>query len=137
MSQVKQVIIVRGDLKKMLKQKGKLTSQVAHAVLGSVFQKAQNFQSELGDGTMYKCIPLTADIQHWFDEEFTKISLRCVDEEHLLAIYDRVKDTDVLHALIKDAGHTVFAEPTYTCLGIGPADSDLIDEIIGERLPLL
>jgi len=31
-------------------------------------------------------------------------------------------------ALIKDAGFTVFDEPTVTCLGIGPIREDLIQD---------
>jgi PTH2 family peptidyl-tRNA hydrolase len=130
----KQVIVVRGDLSRLLKQRGKLAAQVSHAVLGSIFSQSFVQQHDSGD---VKCINLTPDVESWFNHEFTKIVVKCTDEAHLLEIYNRVRDSDVMHALIKDAGHTMFTEPTYTCLGIGPANHVVIDELIGSKLPLL
>ncbi len=52
-------------------------------------------------------------------------------------IVDTVEQLEVLHeaykdvcgvSLVKDAGFTVFDEPTVTCLGIGPIKQDLIGE---------
>ena len=141
MNKIKQVIVVRGDLKKMLRQDGKLCAQVSHASLGAVFRNststAQEPQHRFDVQRRYKTIEMDQHMSHWFDVEFTKVIVRCEDEAHLLAIYEQVVASNIpYYALIKDAGHTVFSEPTYTCLGIGPAPSDIIDAITG-KLPLL
>ncbi len=52
-------------------------------------------------------------------------------------VVDTVEELEVLQAryhdvcgvsLVKDAGFTVFTEPTVTCLGIGPISEDLIGD---------
>lgn len=142
MNKVKQVIVVRGDLDKLLKFKGKLAAQVSHASLGALFKNSTYYRGECGDSLLRKCIPvLNGDVLQWFDKEFTKVVVKCKDEKELLEIYEKVKNSEhevlrTYHSLIKDAGHTVFDQPTLTCLGIGPAPSNIIDEITG-KLPLL
>ncbi|HEX9804390.1 MAG TPA: aminoacyl-tRNA hydrolase [Candidatus Dojkabacteria bacterium] len=117
---VKQVIVIRKDLKM---PKGKLAAQVAHASLGAFLSKGhRNIVSEM-------VIPLDETNKPWLDKEFTKICLAVNSEEELLKIYKIVKAnlSGIPHALIKDAGHTIFKEPTLTCLGIGPWYSEVID----------
>ena len=129
MDKVKQVIVVRNDLRSKLRA-GKLAAQVAHASLGAVFCESYVEDSESRINT--KCVDMSPELEHWFNNEFTKIVLRCDDEAHLLALHKQVEEAGILNALIRDAGHTVFDEPTYTCLGIGPALSSDLEPITGE-----
>ncbi len=131
MDKIKQVIVVRGDLTKMLKLKGKLCAQVSHASLGAVFK------TSYVDDKHNKVIYMDSDMEHWFNCEFTKVVVKCENEQQLLDLCDQAIAAGIQnYALIKDAGHTVFSEPTYTCLGIGPVKSSVIDTITG-HLPLL
>ena len=50
----------------------------------------------------------------------TKLSLEVAGLSDLERIADRARARGVVCALIQDAGRTVFAEPTITCLGLGP-----------------
>lgn len=130
---VKQVIVVRNDLRSKLRH-GKLAAQVAHASMGAVFSRSvvQEY-GNIGsaDDTVYrsKQIPLTPELEYWFNEMFTKVVLRCDDEAHLLEIHKQAEEAGIMNALIKDAGNTVFREPTYTCIGIGPATSEQLSAI--------
>jgi len=135
MANIKQVIVVRGDLPELLKRKGKLAAQVSHASLGAVFSESV-VKDDSFTGSEFKMIPMNPVLAHWFNEEFTKVVVKCENEQQLLQLHEKVKQAGLLNALIKDAGHTVFSEPTYTCLGIGPAVSGDIDAITGS-LPLL
>ena len=106
---------------------GKLAAQVAHASLGAF----------LASGTINqrRVLILKDEVNKpWLEEEFTKICLMVDSEEELLRIYEIVKAnlTGIPHALIKDAGHTVFKDPTITCLGIGPWYSEVLDSFTGK-----
>lgn len=50
----------------------------------------------------------------------TKLSLEVDSLADLERIAERARGRGVTCALIQDAGRTVFAEPTVTCLGLGP-----------------
>ena len=122
---VKQVIVIRKDLKM---PSGKLAAQVAHASLGAFLKGSyKNLASEL-----VTYIDETKDA--WLNKEFTKVCLMVNSEEELLAVHKKIASnlTGIPCALITDAGHTVFKEPTITCLGIGPWYSDVIDSVTGE-----
>lgn len=118
---IKQVIVVRKDLKM---PSGKLAAQVAHASLGAFL---------CGVDTDRKVLQMHLDEckQQWLNHDFTKICLMVNSEEELLEIHKIIKSniTGIPHALITDAGHTVFKEPTITCLGIGPWYSEVIDSV--------
>lgn len=130
---VKQVIVVRNDLRSKLRH-GKLAAQVAHASMGAVFADSvvhEFSNAGVAHDTVYrgKVIPLKPELEHWLNEEFTKIVLRCDDEAHLLSIHKQAVDAGLLNSLIQDSGHTVFSEPTYTCVGIGPATDEELSPI--------
>jgi len=118
---VKQAIIIRKDLKM---PPGKLAAQVAHASLGALLAS--------GDvGANSVAIPLKGPNGPWLTDEFTKVCLMVRSERELLRLKSVAMGKMPL-ALIKDAGHTFFKEPTYTCLGLGPFWSEEMDKITGE-----
>ena len=138
----KQIIVVRGDLN--FRSKGKLAAQCCHASLGAIFSKSFVHQSEILNNSAFTPPDLTtclsvqygSELQHWFEDKFTKIVVKCNDEAELFDLAKQCEDNGVRHALIKDAGDTVFKEPTYTCLGIGPEMENKID-LITKHLKLM
>lgn len=56
-----------------------------------------------------------------------KIVLVTPTDADLQVLHDAYRDK-VGVSLVRDAGHTVFAEPTITCLGIGPIREELIGQ---------
>jgi len=121
---IKQVIVIRKDLKM---PSGKLAAQVAHASLGAFLSS--------GDNSKNKIVISKDEVNGpWLEKEFTKICVMVNSEEELLEIYRIIQDYigHIPHALIKDAGHTFFNEPTITCLGIGPWYSEVLDSFTGK-----
>ncbi|HLC97945.1 MAG TPA: peptidyl-tRNA hydrolase Pth2 [Candidatus Nanoarchaeia archaeon] len=107
----KQVILVRQDLKL---PKGKLSAQVAHASVEAVLRSDKKL------------------VTAWRNEGMAKIVLKVKDEKELLSFLQQAKDAGLASALITDAGKTVIAPGTRTCLGIGPDEAEKIDEITGK-----
>ncbi|MFH1917121.1 MAG: peptidyl-tRNA hydrolase Pth2 [Nanoarchaeota archaeon] len=107
----KQVILVRQDLKL---PKGKLASQVGHAVIDAVFASQKQV------------------VKKWRSEGMKKIVLKVADEKELLKYERLCIDEGLPTSLIIDAGHTVTKPGTITCLGIGPAPEEKIDKITGK-----
>lgn len=144
----KQVIVFRKDLLKgeHAIRKGKFAGQVAHASLGALlkFFKVETKRiwtpgmKDIIEKTTYRCEFLPDSVlDSWLNGIFTKIVVSVDNEEDLLKIRDQVEKTNIPFALITDAGNTEFhGTPTVTCLGIGPWESEKIDEITG-HLPLL
>jgi PTH2 family peptidyl-tRNA hydrolase len=127
---MKQVIVVRKDLNM---RKGKIGAQVAHASMKVLLDRQITLvnKSEL-------VLELTQELYQWlYEEPFTKICVSVNSEEELLQIQQKAIEMGVLNALITDSGKTEFnGVPTNTCLAIGPADNDTINQITG-HLPLL
>ena len=65
-----------------------------------------------------------------------KVVLKVKDEKELLHYFQLAKEADLVTALITDAGHTVVAPGTKTCVGIGPDEEEKIDSITGKLLLL-
>ncbi|MBI2666661.1 peptidyl-tRNA hydrolase [Candidatus Woesearchaeota archaeon] len=112
---LKQVILIRQDLKLPI---GKACAQAAHASVETVLKSEKNV------------------IQKWRSEGMTKVALKVADEKELLFYLQQAKDANLTTALITDAGRTVIAPGTRTCLGIGPDEEKKIDAITG-KLKLL
>ncbi len=115
MIQYKQVILVRQDL---LLPKGKLAAQVAHASVEAVLKSSKK------------------TVEQWRTEGMTKVVLKVKDEKELLKYLQLANNAHVVTALITDAGRTVIAPGTKTCLGIGPDEEEKIDQVTG-KLALL
>lgn len=111
----KQVILVRQDLKL---PKGKACAQAAHASVEAVLNSDKK------------------KVQEWRTEGMAKIVLKVKDEKELLFYLRQAKEAGLTASLITDAGRTVIAPGTKTCVGIGPDEEEKIDKITG-KLPLL
>ena len=111
---MKQVLVVNRQLRL---PPGKLAAQVAHAAIAAFLSAPTESQRQ------------------WLTEGMAKIVLQIDDEAALLRLYAQVQAAAVPHGLIRDAGKTVLAPGTITCLGIGPATSERIDPLTG-HLPL-
>ena len=108
MKNYKQVILARIDLQL---PKGKLAAQVAHASVDAVLK------SEL------------TDVKKWCKQGMPKIVLKVKDETELIQYFQIAKDAKLITSLITDAGRTVVEPGTKTCVAIGPADEEEIDNI--------
>lgn len=128
----KQVIVIRKDLKM---RRGKECAQAAHAAMAPLLNRKTDYQ-KYEDGTSQITLPLTKAMDAWLQGHFIKICVTVNSEAELLAIYEKAVAAGLPCALIKDSGFTEFkGVPTYTTVGIGPADSKEIDPITG-HLPL-
>ena len=105
---IKQVIVVRKDLKL---GKGKLIAQACHASLSAA------------DKSKFK-----AD---WQEKGQKKIVVWCENIQELAMLCKKAKDKGLPVFLVQDAGLTQLKPGTKTCLGIGPAQENKIDEITG------
>lgn len=106
----KQVILVRQDLKL---PKGKLAAQSAHASVDAVLKSDKKL------------------VNAWKDEGMAKIVVKVRDEKELVKYFQTAKDEGLTASLITDAGRTVVAPGTKTCVAIGPDDEEKIDRITG------
>jgi peptidyl-tRNA hydrolase, PTH2 family len=106
----KMVILVRQDLKL---PKGKAAAQVAHAAVEAVLRSEKEH------------------VKKWRAEHSAKIVLKVKDKKELHRYLQLAKDTSLTTALITDAGRTVIAPGTETCLAIGPDDEEKIDALTG------
>ncbi len=111
---MKQVIVVNGALNL---PPGKMAAQVAHAAVGA-FLRASRSQQKL-----------------WLENGMPKIVLRCESEAEMLRIFRDAEAGGLPASLVRDAGRTVIAAGTATCIGIGPDSAEKIDAITG-ALPL-
>lgn len=126
----KQVIVVRKDLKKA--GWGKLMAQVAHASMAAILQVFNPYVTENLINITCNLYKDTPEFE-WLKGSFTKICVWAEDEKHLLSIYNQAYDAGLPCSLIKDNGRTVFKGiPTYTTVGIGPAEVLKVDEITGD-----
>jgi peptidyl-tRNA hydrolase len=107
---MKQVIVVNDALKLPA---GKLAAQVAHAAVAAFLEASSDAR------------------RRWLQDGMPKVVLRCDSQEELLALQTRAEEANVPVAQIRDAGHTVVAPDTLTCVGIGPASREQIDAITG------
>ena len=108
---MKQVILVRQDLKL---PKGKLAAQAAHASVEATLKS----DSET--------------VKKWRSEGMAKIVLKVTNEKELIKYFQTAKDEGIIASLITDAGRTVVAPGTKTCVGIGPDEEEKIDDLTSE-----
>lgn len=107
---MKQVIVVDESLNL---PKGKLAAQVAHASIGVFIDAAAEARKA------------------WLECGMPKIVLQCSSEEELRKLETAAQDGNIPANLVRDAGRTVVAADTVTCIGLDPADDSILDSITG------
>jgi PTH2 family peptidyl-tRNA hydrolase len=121
----KQVIVMR---KFPNLRTGKYIAQGAHASMGAVLGLGR-----FSEDKKSLIIPLEdAAIRDWLTNKFTKITVYVDSEAELIEIHEKARVANLPTTLIRDAGLTEFGgQPTLTAVGIGPAESEKIDQITG------
>lgn len=112
---MKQVIVVNESL---VLPTGKLAAQVAHAAVAALLEATGPAQ------------------EAWLNQGMPKIVLAARSETQLRELERQAAAAGIPVAAIHDAGRTVVAAGTLTCIGLGPAAAAEIDKITG-ALPLL
>ena len=118
----KQVIVIRKDLNM---RKGKMISQGSH-----VSMKVFLDLCEKNDNTYTFKFEPDSDWDRWLNGFFTKVVVSCDSEKELEELYQQAKDKGLPCSMIVDVGLTEFHNvPTKTCIAIGPADPEDVNEI--------
>lgn len=110
--QLKLVLVIRTDLKL---SKGKTCSQVAHAAV-ACFKTALDTNAPLAN--------------KWLMFGQPKIVLKVESLSQLESLQKQAEESNVISALVKDAGRTQISPGTVTCLGLGPDYDDKLDAIV-------
>lgn len=133
MSQSKQIIVWRKDLKVRL---GKKMAMACHGSLAEIL--ARMSRSEDGDNvTLTLSYNKNDEVGQWLEGRFTKIVCYVENEAELLALYATLTANHIPVSLITDVGLTEFnGVPTNTCIGIGPVLAEVVDPFT-KHLPLL
>jgi len=128
MSKVKQVIVVRTDLKM---RKGKFASQVAHAALKIFFDRLTLLGSRetavllthwgWNEVEFQARLRITEPMMNWMNKDFIKIVVGCDSLEELLMIQRQAEEERIINAIIEDNGVTEFKEKNkcQVCEGTG------------------
>jgi len=109
----KMVLVVRHDLGM---GKGKAAAQCCHAAV-AVYNKAKRKHPQW--------------LQSWEQAACPKIVVKAPDEDTLLELAAKADSLDLDVVVIKDAGRTQIAPGSKTVMGLGPAPTELIDQVTG------
>lgn len=101
---------------------GKMGAQFGHAYLHSVWDAMDRFP---------EAVQAYRDSNHAY-----KIALVVDTEADLIELVQEYAATHGV-TLVKDAGFTVYAEPTITCVGIGPISKEEADKGVLGKLKTL
>ncbi|HVH14568.1 MAG TPA: peptidyl-tRNA hydrolase Pth2 [Candidatus Angelobacter sp.] len=110
----KQALIIRLDLKI---GRGKIAVQCAHAAVSAAEEARIHFPQ------WWKA---------WLEEGQRKIAFKVPDLEKLLHLESSARRNRLPLYLVRDMGLTQVPPDTVTCLGIGPAPSNLVDTLTGD-----
>lgn len=114
----KMVLVTRTDL---LLSAGKLAAQVSHAAVACTLLTKKNKPEWFSK---------------WQREGAKKVVVKVDSLEDFFPLEEKAGKLGITAMIVTDAGHTEIKEGTHTVLGIGPAPSNLIDQVTGD-LPLL
>ena len=114
-------IFAKESVDKMGGVRGKLAAQAGHAILHSWWDAEQRFAPA---AAAYRASPKAYKI--------TLVVPTVRDLEVLRTVYHPVCGV----SLVRDAGLTVFGEPTVTCLGLGPISQEQIGPELAQLRPL-
>ena len=110
----KMVLVVRTDLKLSA---GKVAVQVAHAAVAcALLTKKQN----------------PTWFTKWSREGSKKAVVKVATEKEFYPLKDKAEQLGIETSIVSDAGLTEIPPGTNTVLGLGPAPSNLIDQVTGE-----
>lgn len=113
MNEIKQVIVVRKDLKLT---KGKMSAQVAHAAVEG-YRMAMDIAPKIA--------------KEWINAGEKKVVVYVEDQGELVALMKRIPHGIPMKPII-DAGRTHLEPGTMTCLGLGPYYDGELDKYTGE-----
>ena len=115
MTEIKQVIVVRSDLKM---GKGKVAAQVAHAALDAA-EAGRRKHPDWYDS--------------WREQGQAKVVVKTDGGEPALQeLLKQARSLGLPASLVQDRGLTQVEPGTTTCLAIGPGPSGTIDKLTGE-----
>ncbi len=109
----KMVIVTRNDLKL---SPGKLAAQVAHAAVNCAISTKKNNSQWFNK---------------WQNEGGKKVVTKVESADDFFILKEKAEGFKMSTSLIEDAGHTEIPAGTKTVLGIGPAPSNIIDQVTG------
>ena len=110
----KMVIVTRSDLSLSA---GKLAAQVSHAAVTCTLLTKKNKPEWFAK---------------WQREGAKKVVVKVETLEEFFPLKEKAEKLGITTNIVTDAGHTEIPEGTQTVLGIGPAPSNLIDQVTGE-----
>lgn len=129
MSNIKQVILIRRDLKM---RRGKEIAQGSHAA-GEFIVHQLREKLLAGGSHSPVAVELTPAEVSWITLGIAKVCLQVGSEEELLRYFESAKAAGLPAHVIRDSGRTEFhGVPTFTACAIGPAEVEKIDAITGE-----
>jgi peptidyl-tRNA hydrolase, PTH2 family len=114
----KMVLVTRSDL---VLSAGKLAAQVSHAAVSCTLLTKKHKPEWFAK---------------WQREGAKKVVVKVEALDDFYPLKEKAEKLGISTDIVSDAGHTEIPEGTETVLGIGPAPSNLIDQVTGE-LPLL
>jgi peptidyl-tRNA hydrolase, PTH2 family len=109
----KMVIVTRSDLSLSA---GKLAAQVSHAAVTCTLLTKKNKPDWFAK---------------WQREGAKKVVVKVGVLEDFFPLKEKAETLGIVTNIVTDAGHTEIPEGTQTVLGIGPAPSNLIDQVTG------
>ena len=110
----KMVIVTRKDLSL---SPGKIAAQVAHAAVDCALEtKKKNSKW----------------FTKWMREGAKKAVVKTENVDDFFLLETKARKLSIYASIITDAGHTEIPAGTKTVLGIGPAPSNLIDQVTGD-----
>lgn len=128
MSKIKQIILIRRDLKM---RRGKEIAQGSHASMAFLIHRMRAVADVPGE----VAVALNPQEMQWITEGMAKVCLKVNSEEELFACHAKARELGIESHLIRDSGRTEFnGVPTPTACAIGPDDPERIDAITGELI---
>ncbi|MCP4286921.1 MAG: aminoacyl-tRNA hydrolase [Gammaproteobacteria bacterium] len=126
MERVKQVILIRKDLKM---RRGKEIAQGSHAAMEFLVSRLRPGL----DGGATINVNLDEVERFWIIHGMAKVCLQVSSEQALIDCHQKAILQGLESHLIRDSGRTEFGGvPTYTACAIGPDEASRIDQVTGD-----
>lgn len=129
-NKVKQILIIRRDLRNISGQKvrtGKLITQACHA---SIAFLTDRMRKNISTSEALWWVNMSQAEKEWVNGTFFKICLGVDSEKELIDIFENARNMGLVANLITDSGQTEFGGvPTNTCLSLGPDYESKLDPL--------